>query len=474
MLLATAMYPDHIRPRPSAHMTQLQFPVVPSAPVAFRPIHYLGSKLRLISAIQNALDVLAPTGALCDLFAGSGTISVAMAQARPVISVDIQEYSRVLCSAMLSPPADPETLGSQVADNARRSELLARLNRALVPILEHEERCTTRALAGNVNDLCEFLEHGSLTWFTRTEAAGASSDLRRRLRQTADRLKAEKLNRDAGSIVTRHFGGAYYSYRQAAELDSLLDVAQTLSPTLRDAGLAPVLSAASEVVNTVGKHFAQPIRPRDRDGQPKRHLARRIINDRTADVFAVHRQLVSRYAGLPRSDWPHSAVRADFETFLREDHPGIAVVYADPPYTRDHYSRFYHALETMCLRDEPEMSDSMIRTGGKPRVSRGFYRTDRHQSPFCIKSLAPSAFENLFDGVRRLNVPLLLSYSPFDARAGARPRLMSVDQIVDLARTRFSRVEVESPGPFAHSKLNIHELNTAVSWDGEVLITCCP
>ena len=28
-------------------------------------------------------------------------------------------------------------------------------------------------------------------------------------------------------------------------------------------------------------------------------------------------------------------------------------VYADPPYTRDHYSRFYHVLETLALRDDP-------------------------------------------------------------------------------------------------------------------------
>ena len=74
-------------------------------------------------------------------------------------------------------------------------------------------------------------------------------------------------------------------------------------------------------------------------------------------------------------------------------------MYADPPYTRDHYSRYYHVLETMSLRDNPEVSMTMIRAGGSPRVSRGVYRADRYQSPFCIKSQAAGAFEELCRGV---------------------------------------------------------------------------
>lgn len=456
-------------------MTQLQFPVFPTGPVAFRPIHYLGSKLRLVSAVRNALQLVAPTGVLCDLFAGSGTISAAMASARPVVSVDIQEYSRVLCSAMLSPPTDPRALGSRLAGDAYDSELLAHLNRALAPLLEHEEHCRNCALEGEVEPLCEFVEHGSLTWFAQTGADGASQSLRRALQLTAKQMETDRLNSLPGSLVTRYFGGAYFSFRQAAALDALLDLAHRLPNELRDAGLAPVLSTASEIVNTVGKQFAQPIRPRDRDGQPKRHLVRRILTDRAYDVFSTYRAWVDRYAGLPRTAGPHSAIREDFEAFLAKSSAQIiAVFYADPPYTRDHYSRFYHVLETMSLRDEPNFSHSMIRTGGKPRVSRGFYRADRHQSPFCIKSLVPAAFASLLDGVRRLNVPLLLSYSPFEQNARARPRLMSVEQIVNLARTRFRRVDVASAGPFAHSKLNVHERNAPVSWDGEVLISCCP
>jgi len=73
---------------------------IPSAQV-WRPIHYLGSKLRVIDAISSLVDRIDPgKGRICDLFAGSGTVSAAIATQRAVTAVDIQEYSRVLCSAL--------------------------------------------------------------------------------------------------------------------------------------------------------------------------------------------------------------------------------------------------------------------------------------------------------------------------------------------------------------------------------------
>ena len=42
----------------------------------FRPIHYLGSKLRLLPEIERLVDELDPSkGRVCDLFSGSGTVS---------------------------------------------------------------------------------------------------------------------------------------------------------------------------------------------------------------------------------------------------------------------------------------------------------------------------------------------------------------------------------------------------------------
>ena len=62
-------------------------------------VHYLGSKLRLADLIAELLDDLA-AGPVCDLFAGSGTVSLALSRNRDVLAADIQEYSRVICTAL--------------------------------------------------------------------------------------------------------------------------------------------------------------------------------------------------------------------------------------------------------------------------------------------------------------------------------------------------------------------------------------
>lgn len=445
-----------------------------TATCAFRPIHYLGSKLRLLPAIQTAINAVQPVGRVCDLFAGSGTVANALSQKRSTITVDIQEYSRVLCSALLLRPLRANEVGEEIADVARGSVLLKRLERALEPLIQYEEHCIEQALHHNPYPLCDFIEHGSLAWFSSTGASLADEALRLALKSAVDNLNKQDLLRQPGSLVTRHFAGAYFSYRQAIALDALLDAAHSVSSELRDVAIAPVLSTASEVVNTIGKHFAQPLRPRDKGGSPKERLVYRVVKDRRLDAFSVHIDFVHRYCEAKSAPLDHIVTRQDFHAFLRSFTGDIAVFYADPPYTRDHYSRFYHVLETMCLRDEPQMSTTLIRTGKSPRVSRGFYRSDRHQSPFCIKSQAPDAFQQLFEGVRKFDAPVVLSYSPFEKEAGARPRLMSIEQIAKIARRSFRSVTTTLAGDFAHSKLNAQEYNAPVNRSAEVLIICQP
>jgi adenine-specific DNA-methyltransferase len=64
----------------------------------------------------------------------------------------------------------------------------------------------------------------------------------------------------------------------------------------------------------------------------------------------------------------------DFEKCL-DSIPEGCTVYADPPYAPVHYSRFYHALETLVKYDYPAIEH------------KGRYRIDRHQSPFSQKAM---------------------------------------------------------------------------------------
>ena len=472
----TSTTPDRVcmptpRPEPGT-----QWPLIPpenplegggTTPRVFRPIHYLGSKLRMVDEIVEAVDKVDPSKArVCDLFAGSGTVSGVLAQTRSVTAVDIQEYSRVLCSALLYPM--PTTDGPKLMLEPAEASSLAY---ATASIVHHEQESIKRALLGYPDMLDDFLEHCSLTRFLSGEFSGSQA-LREVLTITALRLKEVGLNDSSNSLTTRLFGGVYFSYSQAVRLDELLDAVFSAPFSLRDLLLAAVLSTASEIVNTIGKQFAQPIRPKDKQGATKPNLLDKIQKDRSASVQVVFDKWVQRYQAVTRTQRPHSVIRSDYAEALLSVEEDTRVVYADPPYTRDHYSRYYHVLETLSLRDNPAVSK--VRIGGVERISRGVYRVDRHQSPFCIPSRVAEAFSTLFNRVARRGLPLVLSYSPYRQGSDARPRLLTLDEIKSLAEKEFDSVRIERVGPFSHNKLNNARLNKAHIQFAESLVICRP
>lgn len=433
----------------------------------FRPIHYLGSKLRLLDDITGAIDEIADGGdRVCDLFAGSGTVTAALAASRSVTAVDIQEYSRVLCSALLRQHPIARKLLEDAASS--QSDLLSELLSALAPIIEYEHECVTSAVAGRPDALSELLDYGSIFAFHQIVLpVDCSRGFLRAMNGAYQRLAHRGLAQGPSSVMTRYYGGVYFSYIQAAHLDALLVAADSARRSDRDSILAVALSTASDVVNTVGKHFAQPVRLRKRSGALKGHLVEKVRREREVDAATVARRWADRYAAIPERRGDNRALRLDFAEFLQTDARTHRVIYADPPYTRDHYSRYYHVLETMARRDEPQLTGSNLE---RLRVSRGLYRAERYQSPFCIKSRAPAAFAALFAQCRRLRTPLVLSYSPYEKTG--HPRMMTVDQLRDLGREYFASVDVRSVGTFAHSKLNSSDLALTAAKEAEVLFVC--
>lgn len=446
---------------------QLRLPIEKLQPQVadnvWRPIHYLGSKLRLIESVRMALDRVDPDRGRCvDLFAGSGTVSAALSTTRDVVAVDIQEYSRVLCSAVLIPAPLSDAEVANFLDSAETHA--RRIRRLAAPLIEYEESCLALARAGDPEPICELIEAASMVAFPST-----NQQLRYAFAAAHQQTRELMSATDPTTLILQYYGGLFFSYRQAAELDALLTVAHKSSGSQRDLFLAAVISTASDVVNTVGKHFAQPIRPRGADGRPKGHLISKIIRDREVILTEVFASWLERYRLLRRNGRAHQIVRGDYADVLSAL-SNVSVVYADPPYTRDHYSRFYHVLETMCLWDDPGISTTRIRSATEI-FSRGMYRADRHQSPFSIKSKAPGAFRKLFLAVKALRVPLVLSYSPY-AKEGAHPRVMSVEQITELAREHFNSVEMISAGKFTHMKLNASRLHLDASSEAELIFLC--
>ena len=438
----------------------------------FRPIHYLGSKLRVVDEVVAAIDEVDPgRGAVLDLFAGSGTVARALSGERRVYASDIQEYSRVISSALLAPDLpDAAMVDAFRTRLAEHDAFRLDLADAIAPAVEHEEASIQAALRGDPEPICDVLDHGCFLALELSAPMPRASSVIKPLRESLRRLKRLGLVGSADATTLRYFGGAYFSYAQAAELDVLSRVIESFGPKRRDTLRAALLSTASDVVNTVGKQFAQPIRPRSKDGSPKRHLIAKITRDRAVAPSAAYLRWLARYAALSSAQLGHVAIRADYVDALERLKGDISVVYADPPYTRDHYSRFYHVLETLALRDNPTIAANPGAIQGE--LSRGLYREDRHQSPFCIKSQVQSAFGAMFVGAASAGASCVLSYSPFDRESNARPRLMSIAGIVELAEQYYRKVEVRTIDGVSHSKLNHTRLNYEVPPDAEVMFLC--
>lgn len=436
-----------------------------------RPVHYLGSKLRMLDSVKEAVDSIELTGGcICDLFSGSGTISNYFLNYRDVVAIDIQNYSKVLCEASMSHIEEAPEI-EQLINEMQNDRTCATVKKVFSGLIEYENSCIKKAKNGELEDLYEIIEKGSLYIFLKNEAIGLSDRFANEIFNTCEELKNNLMQSSEDTMITRYFGGLYFSYAQAVEMDCIAHIVFKKEGLLKIKMLAALLSTASEVVNTIGKQFAQPLKVRDSNGNLKSSLAKKILNDRNDSVLEIYIKWISFYFSVEKKEHEYRAISADYLEGLEQlKDSQVKVIYADPPYTRYHYSRYYHVLETICLRDNPNVSTTFA--GNKGGISRAIYREDRHQSPFCIKSQAEIAFNKMFEKISELNVPLVLSYSPFDASRAVTPRLQTIEQLVNKALNYFDKVEVISPGEFTHSKLNSTDKNFEANHEAELLIVC--
>lgn len=437
---------------------------------SFRPIYYLGCKNSFIAAIKDAIDEVDPHGGhICDLFSGSGIVGASLSALRQVTSVDIQEYSRVLSSALISPFPFEAKHCREIADRLACNIDNSPVRRHLLPLILYENACIKAAIDGAFDGLVELLEAPPIGSESQNDS-NSGSPLGALRAELMENLKRDGLWNSPETMALRYFGGIYFSYEQASVLDAILDVVASSSQSQQDTLKAAVLSTASILVNTVGKQFAQPIRPRNKDGSAKPGIIKIIQRDRTLSALEVFKDWLARYGNLPRGSYPSAALREDYAEALKKYGKEFSVIYADPPYTRDHYSRFYHVLETLSLRDNPTVSKVLKK--GKLEWSRGYYREERHQSPFCIRSTAPAAFDSLFRLARESDAGLVLSYSPHEAGDGTHPRVVSTSQITELANLHYRNVIVSRVDGITHNLLNRSDMKLRSRAYAEIIIKC--
>jgi adenine-specific DNA-methyltransferase len=241
-------------------------------------------------------------------------------------------------------------------------------------------------------------------------------------------------------IASLSFAWGYFGLRQAIAIDSIryaIDRARAtgaLSEAHCDWALVALLQAASCASASPG-HFAQYLRPTADTG------LRRILSQRRRNIWSqfLHEAALVRAYGNGKWRRGNHVLQADALT-LGERLDGLdlesAVIYADPPYSKDHYSRYYHVLETLVRYDHPSSAGA------------GRYRPDRFATPFSIKTRVESAMDEFCAAIGERGFTLILSYPS----NGLLNETCGVDPAELLSR-HFDHVRLHARLPTNHSTL---------------------
>ena len=446
---------------------------LPQEPI--RVIQYLGSKLKVVDDIISAIDKITPEGSkVADLFSGSGVVSYRIAQKYLTVSNDVQEYCSVINKTLLASngrkTAPPTLMGlketkSYIDTRNRLENVFERALNYEKSILENKNyellaQLRTKGIFYDGSEMEENMRQFNADVFGRAIGMFNISE-----------IDKERRNGQY-SLFTLYYLNSYFSISQCIEIDSLRSAIDSLDNEYdRNFSLACLMHAVSEVVCSVGKNFAQPMKVLDGNGNIKRFAMNRCLRD---SLLSLEKPYTDMYEKLMQRDEVFSSDNQiyceDIITLLDSFKPGeIATFYLDPPYTIDHYSRFYHVLETLVRYDYPELERK--RLNGRERILNGRYRADRYQSGFCIPSRGPLEFEKMISKIRSLDGNIILSYSDSNDSLDTRKRVISIDELNAILKKYYRKIDMERIN-HRYRKLSERETNRRELDDSEVLFIC--
>ena len=361
------------------------------------PMQYLGSKARLAEWIFAYTKRFFPsTTHFLDLFSGSGTMShCANQKGYSIIANDVQEYTGLILQSLLVHPREGLLKLAEEVESITISTLLNSGRSGARDYLQREKEFFN----GEYQDWKEYQ-----SFCKNTPVIDGSSEEISNLRSLNE-----------WNLFWRYYANTYFGVRQSLELDSIAELANSLPLYLGRHLLAATISVMTFAVSST-THLAQFLKSKS-DVSTTNLIRRRRKS--IATLVADRLRAVSNYP-LPKKE---ALVFTDeYEEAIRKvSFTKDYVVYLDPPYFKEHYSRYYHVLETYALYDYPEMTYN-DRMGC---VTMGRYRSDRYVSKFGLKSEVESAFNNLFVLLKEANANIVLSY--------ANSSLVQSDTIVKLA-----------------------------------------
>ncbi|SFI18237.1 DNA adenine methylase [Methylobacterium brachiatum] len=375
------------------------------------PVTYMGTKRQLAEHVKAISNDCQP-GPFLDAFAGMGSVGTAIGASRPVWSNDKQKFACMVAEAQFKSRAGPPDL------NPYLSILQASIDQSIENIdREVEELLIIENKAVELKDLL---------LLSKVYDAGR------------DRKGFPNNPEKRSGVFLDRYAGTYFGFRQCLEIDAV----RIFIEKLFECGIINAdghrwliigLAAAISRTSTTTGHFAQPLKPKH-NNLPK------FVAQRKRSIQAEFIESVKGLRPIGTSRWrrKNKVFAEDAERLIggfRSEKAKPSVIYADPPYTKDQYSRFYHVYETLVLNDFPEVS------------GEGLYRNDRFTSQYSLASLVDDAIETLIAQCAEINAGLILSY----------PTNGLLDNSVEIIPSMFKRHYGSLPSsvqlPHVHSTL---------------------
>lgn len=350
------------------------------------PIHvsYMGTK-RSIAPLVAAVVEDAPRGPLLDLFSGICAIGSEVAPSRQVWCNDIQIFASTVAQSFFTSPYSPIHF-DEVAELAHEHYLenYRNLENRFASALRKE----TNALKSRDLQKISPLEN-----LMPNVASKPSLE--------KERARLAEIPEKPYRLFTITFSGGYLGLHQCIQVDSIRYAVDRLQDLGRfdehqHRWMCLALCQAVSKASTTTGHFAQYMKV-------KEGTVGRFTAQRRRSIWKEWLRAIFEFSPVGSRAWRAKNLvfrenATQLLTHLRDADIKPAVIYADPPYTSDHYSRYYHLYETLLLYDYPTSKGV------------GRYRDDRFVSPFSIKTQVEAAMDSLVANCAALGSRLVLSY----------------------------------------------------------------
>jgi len=246
-------------------------------------------------------------------------------------------------------------------------------------------------------------------------------------------LPAYKFNKSNPhyTLFKDKYSNTYFSSTQCFDIDCLRYAIDKIENKYeRSLYLCALMNAMCKVQSTPG-HFAQYMP----------NTNKRIIALQKMNLLQEFLTACDFYKTINFSNFVNKIYCEDYNNLLKKQcFDSAKVIYMDPPYTCEQYSRFYHVLETVIKYDYPQTS------------FKAKYRQDRFMSSFCYKTKVENEFNNIFNYCKLYKKILIISYSD--------KSVLCIDKLCTLAKLFFSKVDLQYHNYYhstqgkGHSKVN--------------------